>query len=208
MTLHRMLVLSMSVVGLTIGLGVRGAQADVIVTLGDQDFADVTPVAGVAAFEGPSVGEPAPFNLFCGSDFGNGCSTSFTFNYAPGATTAAQFTVGIFDGDSGLAGNQLTLFTFDGFDFTSALNALMETANSLNGQYNVYTLALSGGILAALADGSATAQLQFTNGVGLDFSRLQLTTNVAAVPEPASLSLFACGLAGIATRRWRQRKSA
>jgi hypothetical protein len=54
-----------------LSLAVGSARASTITaTLGDQDFIDGQMGLNVALFTAPSVGEPAPFNAFCGSDLG------------------------------------------------------------------------------------------------------------------------------------------
>jgi hypothetical protein len=202
-------------------LSVPGAAYAVSITLGDQDFADGALVSNVAAFSAPQVGEPAPFGLFLGSDVGTGnFSASWTFNYGAGAVTSASIAFGIFDHDSAATGNQLVSYSVDGIDLTAALNALFEAPGvGTQDEVNVFTLALSGAALAALADGSATFSLSLQapalcgapgttadcspvegNGAGLDFSTLDFT-QAQVVSEPATLALLGIALAGLGFRR-------
>ena len=185
------------------------ASAATVVTLGDQDFADGAAM-NVAAFQLPQAGEPAPFGVFIGNDFGTNGSTSFTFTYAAGTATAGSLTFGIYDHDSRAPGNQVASFTLDGVDLTADLNTLFESHGGLQAEVSLYTLALSGAALGALSDGSATFSLALTgpglqgspgttgtttdfNGFGLDFARLE----VAAVPEPETYALMLAGLAAL-----------
>ena len=99
------------------------------VTLGDQDFTDGSFPPGVAGFNAPSVGEPAPFDQFRGSDYGTPFSESWTFNYSAQAVTSATLTLGIFDHDSAAPGSQLSSFTVDSINIPSALPAISEPQN-------------------------------------------------------------------------------
>jgi len=200
------------------GLASTSALATTI-TLGDQDFANGSLVNGAAAFAAPQAGEPAPIGVFIGSDFGPSFSASWTFGYAPGSASSASITIGIFDHDSAAAGDQVAFFGVDGVDLTSGLNTLFESFGGTQAEDNVYTLALSGAALAALADGSATFTLTLKgpglqgipgaccsttsgNGAGLDFT--SLTVNRAAVPEPSSVALLGLGMLGFAFSRRRR----
>ncbi len=191
------------------------------ITLGDQDFASGSLIS-LGTFTAAQVGEPAPIGAFIGNDIaGTFFSASWTFNFAPGAVGSASITFGIFDHDSAATGQQLASFSVDGVDLTAALNALFEAPGiGTQQQDDVFTLALSGAALAALADGSATFSLTLQgpalcgnagttidcttqgNGAGLDFSRLEYTQ--AAAPEPTTLALFAVALAAIAWSRRRR----
>jgi hypothetical protein len=73
------------------------------VTLGDQDFGNGSFPDKVAGFEDASVGEPSPFDLFNGSDYGTPFSASWTFTYASVTVLSALLTLGIYDHDSGLS---------------------------------------------------------------------------------------------------------
>jgi len=197
------------------------AGAQVNTTLGDQDFTNGTFLSGVAAFNTPSVGEPAPFDQFRGSDpvANSVFSESFTFNYAPiVGVTSATITLGIFDHDSQAAGNQVASFTVDGNDLTALLNADFEARGGSQAEYNVYTVALPGSAFAALLDGSATFGLTLAapslgagatplpgNGAGLDFATLRI--NTSAIPESGTLALLASSLLPVAGAVIRRRRS-
>lgn len=189
--------------------GSRAAGADTVVTLGDQDFEDGASVT-TGAFLAASVGEPAPFQAFLGSDpNGPDFAGTWTFTYAPlPAVSSASLALGIFDHDSAAAGNQVASFILDGLDLTAAMNTLFEAAGGVTSEYNVYVLSLPQAALPALSDGSAAFALTLQgpglgvlgltafNGAGLDFSTLTV------VPEPSSVVLLA--LASLAvTRRGR-----
>ena len=182
-----------------------------ILTLGEQDFANGS-FTSLGVFNTAGAGEPAPFDLFRGNDpIGPNFSESWTFSYSPGAVTSASISIGIFDHDSFVAGNQVASFSVDGFDLTALLNALFEGSGGAQTEYNVYTLALPAGAFAALSDGSATFSLTLQgstspppfNGAGLDFS----TLDISNVPEPGTLGLLGVAAAGFfSSRRWRSNR--
>jgi len=217
-----------AVAALVAGLSTSPASA-VSIALGNQDFQSGALLqSGIAEFLAPQTGEPTPFGLFFGGDTLQQATpgpfiASWTFNFAPGAISAATIAFGIWDHDTAAPGTQLTTFTVDGVDVTAALNALMEAAGVGTGsEYDVFSLALTGQALAQLADGVATFAMRLDgpaicgavggttvcspdvgNGAGLDFSTLTYTVGSTPVPEPATLALVAIGVLAAGLRRRR-----
>jgi hypothetical protein len=196
-------------------LSVHGASASTIM-LGDQDFTDgAFPTLG--QYADASSDDPAPFNLFCGSDpSGPSCSTGWTFGFSSTAVSGASLTVGLYDHDSAAPGDQVFLFTVGGIDLTAALNALLNSSGGTQSEYNVYTLALPATVFSAFLAGSLDVALTFqgpglgacdspaeglcpSNGVGPDFSTLDF--DGSTVPEPATLLLLGTGLAAAGVKR-------
>ncbi len=197
------------------------ARADVMVQLGDQDFANGQGINGVAVFNAAAAGEPVPFDSFRGSDLAGSApfSESWTFNYAAGAYVNATLTLGIADHDSQATGSQIVFFGFDGNDLTSLLNTLFESSGGRQFENNIYSVNIPALDLADLTDGTATFTLTLqgpslsgtpldpmpgslpNNGAGLDFARLDL-----AVPEPGSLTFVILAVASLtAAARCRKR---
>jgi hypothetical protein len=191
--------------------------ANLVTTLGEQDFTDGSFLAGgVSDFNAASVGEPAPFDDFQGSDFGTPFSATWTFNFgALSNITNAFLKLGLFDHDSQAPGSQVDSFSLDGNDLTSFLNAALESSGGGQTEYNVYEIALPDWVFADLEDGIGTFTLTLkgpglqgnagsletapSNGAGLDFSTLTINTQDpgAKVPEPSLvLSLLALGAMG------------
>ena len=185
----------------------------VTVTLGDQDFINGSFPDGVSGFNGPSAGEPVPFDQFRGGDFSIPFSESWTFNYPALTVTSATLTLGIFDHDSRAPGSQINSFTVDAVDITSVLDTQFESSGGTQNEYNVYTVNLPASTFSALSDGTATFTLTLkgpgledsagstvnttiSNGAGLDFAMLSV------IPEPATLILL--GLGGVALLRKRK----
>ena len=136
------------------------------VILGDQDFSDGSLLADAAAFNGPSAGEPAPFDSFKGSDYNADFSGSWTFNFSPGSYSSATITIGLFDADGSTQGDQVSFFGFDGNDMTViAVGATNDFGVGFQLQYNVYSMTIPVAALADLSDGSATFTLTLQRGL-------------------------------------------
>ena len=200
-------------------VAVTPAQASSIqVTIGNSSppFANGAITTSMAALAAQA-GSPAPFSAACGTDIGVNCVASWTFNYViPSGefVTSASLTLGLFDLDSHAADVQISNYSITGGDnLTVAFNAAAELADTLNNQYNVFTLPLIG--FAAL-DGSTTVNLSLQkglaalptnfNGAALIYSQLNLTTAADngnptnPVPEPASTAMLLATSLGILVR--------
>jgi hypothetical protein len=180
----------------------------VSVTLGDQDFTNGS-FPGFDAFNTKSVGEPPPFDMFRGSDYGSSFSESWTFNYSSLIVTNATLTLGIYDHDSQAPGSQISSFMVDSISISSLLDTKFEGSGGAQAQYNIYSIILPASTFSVLSDGVATFSLTLKgpgledgggttggNGAGLDFATLTV------VPEPATMSLLALG--GLAVMRRRK----
>lgn len=188
-------------------------------TLGEQDFADGALVNGVTPFEAAQAGEPAPLDLFIGSDFTAPVGSRFlNFSVAPGTYAAASLTLGLWDIDSLSPGSQLLLFSVDGVDLTAELDALLESKGGRQSEASLYTLTLSGAALAALDDGAVSFRIRVGgtglkgtpgitgdvtegNGYGIDFA--QLDASLRTLPLPGTAPLLLGALAALALRRRR-----
>jgi hypothetical protein len=194
--------------------------ATISTTIGSQHFTDGQ-VVGSAVFAAALSGQPAPFDAIIGSDItGPNFSGAWTFHYTLGAgetITSASIAIGVWDGDSEAAANQVGSFTLNTVDLTAPLNAAFEGHGGATGEYDVYSATIPISAFASLAGGSATFSLGLAapglgvlgttdfNGAGVDFSTLQLVTSTpATIPEPATWGMLAAGaaLAAIARRRF------
>jgi hypothetical protein len=197
------------------------AKADIVVSLGNTNpgFTNgqhpilSAPVLAVQA------GQPAPFGSICGSDTGNNgstnCSASWTLpSYSVTGQTiiGATLTLGIWDIDSAATGNQVASYLLTGGDnLTALLNADAESAQSVNNEYDVFSVTVPTTSFALLEGGSASISLALqgpglggalgntpSNGAGLIFSTLDLqTTPNTTTPEPSSFPLLLGGLGAI-----------
>lgn len=204
----------------TIGVQNPAFAANIVTTLGEQDFTDGSYLS-LSEYKSASAGEPAPFDDFQGSDFGDAFSATWTFNFAPLSEISDAFLrLGFYDHDSQAPGSQVASFSLDGNDLTSLLDAAFESHGGDQAQYNIYEIALPDSVFADLEDGVATFNLTLagpglqenpggsptttsSNGAGLDFATLDVMTEETSVPEPTSLlSLLVLGvLGGVSTRR-------
>jgi hypothetical protein len=187
--------------------------AALVVTLGDQDFADGANVA-VLPFNTASLGEPAPFGGLIGNDNDTDFDATWTFAFPAAVYTGATLRFGIIDHDSSAPGSQVASFTVDGVDLTAAIDALFEADAGGNGDLFVYDLALPAAALPGLSDGSASFTLVLqgptfstiglelpNNSAGLDFSTLTLEGAAIEVPVPATALLLGAGLLALIRRR-------
>lgn len=199
--------------------GVEKAEASQEVkTLGNPNFTDGSFPDGANGFNTTSsASEPAPFDIFRGSDFDTPFSENWTFTYgALPDISAASITLGIFDHDSQAPGSQISSFTVDGNNLTSILDTAFESFGGSQNEYNVYAVTLPELVFPDLEDGSATfslilqapglqegLELASGNGAGLDFA----TLSIEAVPEPSSaLGLLAFGALGAVSVLKRKHK--
>ena len=206
------------------------AKADIVVSLGNTNpgFTNGQHPISTTTILTTQSGQPAPFGSICGSDAGsNGstnCSASWTLpNYSVmGQTiTGATLTLGIWDIDSAAMGNQVASYLLTGGDnLTALLNADAESVQSVNSEYDVFSVTIPTTSFALLEEGSASISLALqgpglgalgnspSNGAGLIFSTLDLqTTPNTATPEPSLLPLLLSGLGAIIlTSRLRKQR--
>lgn len=189
------------------------AQA-LVVTLGDQDFADGTFLTPATPFGPPSAGEPAPFDAFRGDDNDTDFSASWTFNFPAAAYATAVLRLGIVDHDSAAPGSQVSAFTIDGHDATALIDAIFESRGGGQPEANVYDVPIPALLLGELSDGVATFDLTLegitissigielpNNGAGLDFAQLLLDETPVPVPPGIALLLPACAGLLVGLRR-------
>ncbi|MBL8703015.1 MAG: hypothetical protein JNK67_31820 [Alphaproteobacteria bacterium] len=187
--------------------------AAIVVTLGEQDFADGSTVATIP-YNTASAGEPAPFGGLIGNDNDTDFDATWTFVFPAAAYASATLRFGIVDHDSGDPGSQVASFTVDGVDLTAAIDALFEADAGHNGDLFVYDIALPAAALPGLSDGAASFTLVLqgptfstlgvmlpNNSAGLDFSTLTLAEDATAVPSPGTAALLGAGLLAACARR-------
>jgi hypothetical protein len=176
------------------------------------------------AFTGSS--DPAPFDVPTGTDgSGPNFSATWTFNYAAplGPVNSGLLEFGLYDGDSAASGDQVALFTLNGFDLTAELNAILEGKPGLQSSENFYSLTLPGSVYADLATGTATFALTLkgpglgilgetpNNGATLDFATLTVGSRDVGgppgIPEPGTWALMLAGF-GLTGAELRRRRAA
>ena len=114
------------------------------------------------------------------------------------ATGGGAFTLNSFD-------LGLSFYTLPNEDVSLTLNYFggVCSTTTFNLDQSFQQLSFSGSpSLASVVIGTPQSTFSYLALDNIDFS-----PQVAAVPEPASLSLLALGLAGLGARRWRQRKT-
>lgn len=209
---------------LSVSIG-ASARAETL-QLGIQDFADGQVLPCFSACSSGWTSATDPFNRFAGSDPGIPGATQFSagWSFDLRALSLAQLRsvrleIGLYDHDSSAPGSQVDSFSGTGFgDLTGLLNAAFETAGRGDQQeYNVFSielplsplpmdgildfsLKLKGPVWIADLRTRQTVLAQGTNGAGLDFVRLTLTSGASA-PEPAAGLLLALGCAALAALR-------
>jgi hypothetical protein len=177
-------------------------------------------------------GQSFPFDRAIGheliTDPGN---INWLFNYGAVTETilSATFSFGIWDHDSSSAGSQLDAFALEGIDLTSDLNTLFEAGGgALDNQFKIYTFTLGASFFANIADGLFSVDLDVGgsglltngltqvvtpsnfNGYHLIYSNLTIETQAIGnpdpkpVPEPSTLAIFALGMIGFASRRFKK----
>jgi len=199
------------------------AKADTIDTsIGTQHFTNGQTGVKSGPFNTAVMGQPAPFNEFCGSVSASNCSATWTFDYTipVGDTiTGATLTLGILDIESTASGSPVGSFTLDGTDdLTSLLNTAADATNSVLNEYNVLEINIPGADFTDLSNGMATFALTLSgpglgtlgttpfHPAGLDFSSLDITATPGSttppppVPEPPASILLALGIATLATK--------
>lgn len=214
--------------GLALAITGTTAQAATV----SQTLGTVVEVSGVPVVDGQAFpsgaftgsSDPAPFDVPNGTDgSGPDFSASWTFTYAAplGPVNSGLLEFGLYDGDSAASGDQVALFTLNGFDLTAELNAILEAKPGLQGSENFYSFVLPGSVYAQLATGSATFALTLkgpglgilgetpNNGAWLDFATLTVGSRDVdpgpGIPEPSAWALMIAGfgLAGAGLRRRR-----
>ncbi len=191
-----------------------------LVQLGAQHFSDGQ-IINDAMYASAVNGQPTPFNGFIGGDLNTNFAMSYNFAFGAQTVNSATFSIGIFDGDSAAAGNQVGAFSINGVDLTALLNTAFNGHGGTQQEYNVYTITLPTAALATIATGQAMVSLTLAgpglagdpgssnvttpfNGAGLDFSNLNI--NPTAVPEPSSLAMVV--IAGLIGCGFARRRSA
>jgi len=179
-------------------------------------------IVSAPTFNAADAGNAAPFNGENGGDATSNFAATWAYNYsaiAPGTITNATITLALWDADSSATGNQVATFTVGGISVTAALNAALEGHGGANDEYDIYTVTLPSTTFSALASGTPSLTLDLqgpglsvlgpstTNGAGLDFSTLTLTTGtVTAAPEPATWGLLFAGITGLVFKRRRAKR--
>jgi len=214
------------IITITLGNGVSG--------LSDGDFPSACDLLCVPPNLGIMLGQPAPFNATHGNDFNlnpDSVNWLFDFGVITDVIINASFSFGIVDHDSASAGDQVDAFSLDGVNLTTVLNTLFEAGGgAADREYKVYTLNLDNSFFSKLADGFFSADLDIggsgliTNGTsgavnptdgnayGLIYSTLTISTQDSSdpdpdpepVPEPSTLAIFALGIVGLASRRFKK----
>lgn len=205
------------------GAATTAEASSISVTLGNSSppFANGTVTTSAAALAAQAAASGA-FTGACGSDANTNCFTSWLFTYVVPSgeiVTSGSLTLGLVDIDSKASGDQVNNYQIGGGDnLTAALNTMANAVQSLNNQYDVFTLSLTS--LGVFNGGSATVNLALqgpgqgalgasaANGAILMFSTLDLTTaprdQPPPVPEPGSLLLLASGIGILARARARK----
>jgi hypothetical protein len=189
-------------------------------------FADGSTTARVATWNTDTAGNPSPFNGYNGSDTsGANFSASWTFNYSiiTDPIVSATLEIGIYDIDSAASLNEVASYNEGSTNLTSLLNAVANALNggtgAVNNEYDKLTIDLPSTTFADLATGTANISLALqgpglgtlgntlSNGAGIDFSTLTITTQAAVppTPEPRTWMLLLAGIGGIAGRRLLRR---
>jgi len=142
---------------------------------------------------------------------------------------AASLSFGIWDLDSAAPGSQLFNFSLDGFNYTPVLDTQFEAAATLTGEYNIFTINFDSSFFTDLTDGLLSVALDVTgngftsssdltnfNKYLLIYSSLTIETQdfvepepdpdpePTPVPEPGTLAIFALGMIGLASRRFKK----